>query len=133
MIRKVRRIFIEIIREAVEVAKSLNIKIEVFGGKLDFEKFLKGNGMLSDFRRHLLLMVIGYKYKRLKSSVLQSLERGKPTEIDFLNGYIIKNGNISGVPVPVNTFIVNMIHQIELKKRNISVYNFDDPFFDRFN
>jgi len=133
MIRKVRRIFIEIIREAVEVAKSLNIKIEVFGGKLDFEKFLKGNGMLSDFRRHLLLMIIGYKYRRLKSSVLQSLERGKPTEIDFLNGYIIKNGNISGVPVPVNTFIVNMIHQIELKKRNISVCNFDDPFFDRFN
>ena len=133
LIRKVRKIFIEIIREAVEVAKSQNIKIEVFGGKLDFEKFLKGNGILSDFRRHLLLMVIGYKYRKLKSSALQSLERGKPTEIDFLNGYIIKNGNISGVSVPVNTVIVNMIHQIELKKRDITISNFDDSFFDRFN
>ncbi|HEX7494118.1 MAG TPA: 2-dehydropantoate 2-reductase, partial [Bacteroidales bacterium] len=133
LIRKVRKIIIDIISESVQVAKSLNIKIEVFGGKLDFEKFLKGNGILSDFRRHLLLMVIGYKYRKLKSSALQSLERGKPTEIDFLNGYIIKNGDISGVSVPVNTVIVNMIHQIELKKRDITICNFDDPFFDRFN
>jgi 2-dehydropantoate 2-reductase len=133
LIRKVRKIIIDIISESVEVAKCLNIKIEVFGGKLDFEKFLKGNGILSDFRRHLLLMVIGYKYRKLKSSALQSLERGKPTEIDFLNGYIIKNGDISGVSVPVNTVIVNMIHQIELKKRDITICNFDDPFFDRFN
>jgi 2-dehydropantoate 2-reductase len=133
LIRKVRKIFIEIIREAVEVAGSLNIKIEVFGGKLDFEKFLEGNDKLSDLRRHLLLMVIGYKYRKLKSSTLQSLERGKPTEIDFLNGYIIKSGNISGVSVPVNTIIVNMIHQIELNKRDITIGNFDDPFFDRFN
>jgi 2-dehydropantoate 2-reductase len=133
LIRKVRKIFIEIIKEAVEVAGSLNIKIEVFGGKLDFEKFLKGNDALSDFRRHLLLMVIGYKYRKLKSSNLQSLERGKPTEIDFLNGYIIKSANISNVSVPVNTVIVNMIHQIELKQRDITITNFDDSFFDRFN
>jgi 2-dehydropantoate 2-reductase len=133
LIRKVRKIIIEIIREAVEVAKSQNIKIEVFGGKLDFEKFLNGKGLLSDFRRHLLLMVIGYKYRKLKSSALQSIERGNLTEIDFLNGYIIKNGNISGVSVPVNTVIVNMIHQIELKKRDITICNFDDPFFDRFD
>jgi len=38
-----------------------------------------------------------------------------------------------GVPVPVNRAIVNMIHQIEQKKRKISVDNFDDPLFDRFN
>lgn len=133
LIRKVRRIFIEIIREAVEVARNMNIKIEVFGGKLDFIKFIKGKGVISDFRRHLLIMIIGYKYQKLKSSSLQSLERGKPTEIDYLNGYIIMIGDKFGVPVPVNTIIVNMIHQIELRERNITILNFKDPFFDRFN
>jgi 2-dehydropantoate 2-reductase len=132
MISKIRRIFIEIIHEAVEVAEKMNLKIEVFGGRLDFKKFISGKGFISDFRRYFLLMVIGYKYKRLKSSALQSLERGKPTEVDFLNGYIIRNAIKYGVSVPVNTVIVNMIHQIENKKRNISVSNFDDPFFDRF-
>jgi|GEM_PF-3172450 len=70
---------------------------------------------------------------KLKSSSLQSIERGKPTEIDCLNGYIVMNGNKFGVPVPVNTIIVNMIHQIELRERNITILNFEDPFFDRFN
>jgi len=37
------------------------------------------------------------------------------------------------VPVQVNKNIVNMIHEIEQKKREISVSNFNDPLFDRFN
>ena len=130
---KVRKIFIEIVREAMDVAEKMKVKVEVFGGKLDFKKFLKGKSLLSDFRRHLLLIVIGSRYKRLKSSSLQSLERGKPTEIDYLNGYIVKNGNKLGISTPVNSFIVNMIHEIELKQREISVSNFDDPFFVRYN
>jgi 2-dehydropantoate 2-reductase len=132
MIKKIRNIFIEIIREAVNVADRMEIDIEVFGGRLDFKKFLKGKSIFSDMRRHLMLLIIGYKYRKLKSSGLQSLERGKLTEIDFLNGYIAKNGVQLGVPVPVNTFIVSMIHEIEQNKRLVSPDNFNDPFFDEF-
>ena len=131
--RKVRKIFIEIIREAIEVADPLKIKVEVFGGKLDFHNFLKGEGSLGNFKRHMILRIIGFKYRKLKSSSLQSLERGKPTEIDYLNGYIIKSGQENGVLVPVNTAIVNMIHEIENGTRKISEINFNDPIFDRFN
>lgn len=131
--RKVRRIFIEIIREAMAVADSLNLKTEVFGGKLDFGKFIKGDSFYDHLRRHLLILIIGFKYRRLKSSSLQSLERGRPSEIDYLNGYIVRNGEKTGVPVPVNQMIVNIIHEIESKKRPITIKNFDDPVFDRFN
>jgi len=133
MIRKVRNIFIEIIREEVNLAEKMNIKIEVFGGKLDFKKFIKGRSSIQEMRRHLILMIIGYRYRKLKSSSLQSLERGKLTEVDFLNGYIVRNGELFGSPVPVNTMILNMLHQIEQKKRAIAADNFNDPFFDRFN
>jgi 2-dehydropantoate 2-reductase len=133
MIRKVRKIFIEIVREAVSVSEKMQIKIEIFGGKLDFKKFISGNNVFSDIRRHLLLLIIGYKYRKLKSSALQSLERNKPTEIEYLNGYIIRNAEKAGVAVPVNRFIMNIIHEIEQKKRDISAANFNDPFFDRFN
>lgn len=37
------------------------------------------------------------------------------------------------VTVPVNIVIVNMIHQVEQKNREITLSNFDDPFFDRFS
>jgi 2-dehydropantoate 2-reductase len=131
--RKARRIFIGIIREAVDVADSLNVRIEVFAGKLDFRKFLEGNGIVSDVKRHITLLIIGFKYRKLKSSSLQSILRGKRTEINYLNGYIVENGNINKISVPVNTMIVNMIHEIEEGKREITEKNFNDPFFDRFN
>lgn len=131
-IGKIRRIFIEIIREAVAVADKMDIKLEVFGGKMDFRKFLEGKGIFSDLRRHLLIMIIGLKYRKLKSSGLQSLERGKHTEIDYLNGYIVRNGRALGIDVSVNESIVGMIHEIERKERKISLTNFNETYFTRF-
>lgn len=37
-----------------------------------------------------------------KSSTAQDLKRGKPTEIDFLNGTIIRQGARLGIPTPMN-------------------------------
>ena len=131
--KKVRGIFIEIIKEGIAVADKMKIKVEVFGGKLNFYNFLNGKGTPGKFKRHITLMLIGFKYRKLKSSSLQSLERGKPTEIEYFNGYFVRNGQALGVPVPVNTAIVNMIHEIEKGTRKISESNFEDPIFDRFN
>jgi 2-dehydropantoate 2-reductase len=132
-IRKIRKIFIEIMREAVQVADKMQIRIEIFGGRLDFRKFMEGSNFISDLRRHTLIRIIGFKYRRLKSSSLQSIERGRPTEVDYFNGYIVSNGNLHDVPVPVNTEIVKIIHEIEEGRRKISLDNFNNPVFERFN
>ncbi len=132
-ISKVRRIFIEIIRESVVVADRMKISIETFGGKLDFKKFIAGTGPVSDFKRHLMIRFIGFRYRRLKSSSLQSLERGKPSEIDYLNGYVVGNADKYNIEVPVNRAVVRLIHEIEAKKRDIGADNFTDPAFERFN
>ena len=132
-IAKIRKISIEIIREAVLLADKMNIRIEIFGGKLDFKKFIRGETRYLELKRHLLIRIIGFKYRKLKSSSLQSLERGKLTEIDYLNGYIVKNSLKYGFNAPVNSAIVNMIHEIEAGKREITVDNFNHPAFDRFN
>ena len=111
----------------------MNIKTEVFGGRLDFRKFITGNYYYSELKRHLMIRFIGFKYRRLKSSSLQSLERGKTTEVDYLNGYIVKNGLKYGVNVPVNKAIVDVNHEIEMGKKPISIDNFKDPRIDTFN
>lgn len=131
-LRKVRKIFIEIIREAVIVAGKMNLKPEIFAGKLDFGKFIKGEDALSDLKRHLMIRIIGFKYRNLKSSSLQSLERGRPTEVDYLNGYIVRNADRFGIEVPVNKAVTEMIHEIEQNKRKITDANFDAPVFSRF-
>jgi len=37
-----------------------------------------------------------------KSSTAQDLARGKPSEIDFLNGYVVRKGKELGIPTPTN-------------------------------
>jgi 2-dehydropantoate 2-reductase len=131
-IKKIRNIFIEIIREAVAVADAMKLRLEIFGGKLDFRKFVAGDSLISDLRRHITIRIIGFRYRRLKSSSLQSIIRGGRSEVDFFNGYISSRGEEFGVPVPVNDSIVVMIHEIEEKKREITVENFNDQVFNEF-
>ncbi len=44
-----------------------------------------------------------------RSSMLQDLERGRKTEIDFLNGAVVTRGIDRRIPVPVNHCITELI------------------------
>ena len=44
-----------------------------------------------------------------RSSMLQDLERGRPTEIDAINGYVADRGEALGVAAPVNATLTHMI------------------------
>jgi 2-dehydropantoate 2-reductase len=52
-------------------------------------------------------------YGDVKPSMLQDLERGRKTEVDFINGYVVTLGHASGVPVHMNATITDLVHQIE--------------------
>jgi hypothetical protein len=45
----------------------------------------------------------------------QDLARGKPTEIDYLNGPIVKRGEALGVAVPANRVLWSMVKLLEGK------------------
>ncbi|CUS06621.1 unnamed protein product [Tuber aestivum] len=49
------------------------------------------------------------------ASTAQDLARGKPTEIDYLNGLIVKRGDALGVPVPANRVLWAMVKLLEGK------------------
>jgi 2-dehydropantoate 2-reductase len=48
-----------------------------------------------------------------KTSMLQSLEKGSVTEIDFINGAVVRLGQKYGIPTPVNQTLVACIKGIE--------------------
>jgi 2-dehydropantoate 2-reductase len=48
-----------------------------------------------------------------KSSTAQDLARGKPSEIDFLNGYIVRKGAELGIPTPTNQALQVMVKLVE--------------------
>ena len=47
------------------------------------------------------------------SSTAQDLDRGRPTEIDALNGYISRRGAELGVPVPINHALFTLVKLAE--------------------
>lgn len=51
------------------------------------------------------------------SSTAQDLMRGKPTEIDFLNGYVVRKGAEHGVPTPSNFALQIMVKLAERGKQ----------------
>ena len=50
------------------------------------------------------------------SSTAQDLARGKPTEIDHLNGFLVRRGEALGVPTPANRVLHTLVHLAELSR-----------------
>jgi 2-dehydropantoate 2-reductase len=50
------------------------------------------------------------------SSTAQDLQRGKPTEIDYLNGFVARKGAALGVPTPANQALWALVKVLEQKR-----------------
>jgi len=50
---------------------------------------------------------------RLIYSVEQDLARGRPTEIDFVNGEIVRLANQHGVDAPLHQLSIDIAHELE--------------------
>jgi 2-dehydropantoate 2-reductase len=44
-----------------------------------------------------------------KMSMLQDVERGAPTEIDYINGAVVREGEAVGVPTPINWALTKLV------------------------
>ncbi|MEE8200677.1 MAG: ketopantoate reductase family protein [Candidatus Acidoferrales bacterium] len=53
-----------------------------------------------------------------KASMLQDIEAGRPTEVDFLNGAIVEWGEKAGVPTPLNKALWALVKGLEHSWRN---------------
>lgn len=51
------------------------------------------------------------------SSTAQDLARRKPTEIDHLNGYVVRKGEALGIPTPANQVLHALVKLLEAKPR----------------
>jgi len=47
------------------------------------------------------------------SSTAQDLERGRPTEIDYLNGYVVRECDARRLPAPVNRTLHALVKLLE--------------------
>jgi 2-dehydropantoate 2-reductase len=50
-----------------------------------------------------------------RSSTAQDLARGRPSEIDHLNGYVVRKGAALGIPTPANRMLHTLVKLVERK------------------
>jgi 2-dehydropantoate 2-reductase len=83
------------VQEAMDVAAASGVKLSYTDPR---DAWLKASaGLPADF----------------KTSMLQSLEKGSVTEIDFINGAVVRWGQRCGVSTPVNATLVACIKGVE--------------------
>lgn len=123
---RVRRAFLGIYREVVNTALALGMRLERIAVDPMMLYVPPNAGYLTLFLKDLLVRIAGHKHGKLKSSSLQSLERGRKTEIDFLNGYVAEQARKVGVPAPLNEAITGMIKEIEQGRRKLSPANMEE-------
>lgn len=117
--RFVRRLALEIWGELAQVARAEGIKLAKVAGTLDIDKLAITDaerrmrvGSPGLFLKHSLLLAIGLKFRRMRSSMGVAIARGRTPEIDFLNGEIVDRGERQGIATPVNRALVTLIHDI---------------------
>jgi len=81
--------------EAIDVARAAGVRLSIADPVQAWDR--AAEGLPPDF----------------KASMLQSLEKGSITEVDFINGAVVRGGIRLGVPTPVNAALVACIKGIE--------------------
>jgi 2-dehydropantoate 2-reductase len=116
--RRYRRLALEIMSEVVAVARAEGITLEKVAGTLDLEWIAltdadrAATASVSLTAKHALLLAVGLRYRRMRSSMLAAIERKRTPAIDFLNGEVVTRGHKHGVPTPINERIVETVWAI---------------------
>lgn len=118
-----RRLFLRIYSEVIDTCTASGVTVEGIAANPMLFYMPQNAGFLTRIKKDITLRYFGHKYRDTKGSMLQSLERGRPTEIDFLNGYVIETAKTHNIAVPVNTALVAMIKEIETGQRTIGLHN----------
>ncbi len=83
------------IQEGIDVAKAAGVKLK--SEDPEYAWYAASEGLPGTF----------------KTSILQSLELKRPTEIDFINGSVVEWGKKYGIATPVNQTLVTCVKGIE--------------------
>jgi len=119
--------------ECLVVAEAHEIQLEKVDGMNIRNFFYKPGPNDGFFRRisgnimsSIIINVSAKRHGNIYPSLLVDLERGRKTEVDSLNGYVVKKGKEKNIPTPINEFLVKAIHEIERGKREIGMENYQE-------
>jgi 2-dehydropantoate 2-reductase len=125
-VQRYRRLALDAMTECVEVARAEGVDLEKVAGTLDLDWIAlsegdkTSRGSASLMAKHALLLAVGLRYRRMRSSMLAAIERGRTPAIDFLNGEVVGRGKKHGIATPANERIVETVWAIARRELSSS-------------
>ncbi|HEX8440370.1 2-dehydropantoate 2-reductase [Archangium sp.] len=122
--RFIRRLAMEVFTEVFQVAQAEGVRVEKVASTVDLEWLTlseseqRASGSPALLVKHAMLLAIGARYRRLRSSMLAAIERGREPPVDFLNGEVVRRGKAHGLSAPVNERLLEAVHA--MSRREVS-------------
>ncbi len=123
-----KQVAIRCMKECIDVGHAAGVTFAPVQGKNIVGLFYYKGALKRTFGT-LLLPIAMKKHRLIEPSMLQDLKKGKPCEIDAINGVVCEFGRKYGVKTPINDRIVEIIKKIqagELKADKINLKLFDE-------
>ncbi|MFC1593907.1 ketopantoate reductase family protein [Candidatus Omnitrophota bacterium] len=107
------RIGIAIWREGLEVVRQAGIQLESLPS-FPVGRLTKLTSMpLEAAAKVFSEIMVNLSKDPLYGSILQSIKRGKPSEIDYINGEFVAIAQQNNISAPLNEKLVAMVHEVE--------------------
>jgi 2-dehydropantoate 2-reductase len=123
----VRRLALEVISEASRVGHAVGVRFEPLSTTVNLDWLVLPPGVARrswDIRvclKHFMLLIVGLRYRRMRSSMLRQIENRRPPSVDFLNGEVVERGERCAVPTPVNRRATELVWLIAKQQRRSSI------------
>ena len=109
----IRRISTHIAAEAVRVGLARGYRFSSVLGDLTPEDAIASAEGRSTKMDETLLARSQSAHSRAMPSLQQDVIKGRRTEVDYLNGLVVRKAEGTGVPTPANEAIIELLHAIE--------------------
>ncbi len=113
----IRRFAIQVAGESIRVGRALGFKLEKMGKLMpdQLEKASAGDPAMLAEVEHIMKnrKADNPRANIQRPSMAQDMEKGRKTEIEFMNGLIVRKGKEVGVPTPANEKLVQAVLSVE--------------------
>ena len=117
-----REAAIRCMKEVIDVGHAAGVEFAPVQGKNIVSLFYWKTAVKKATAK-LILPVAMKKHAAIEPSMLQDLKKGKPCEIDAINGVVCEWGKRTGVPTPINDWIVKTVREIQNGERRTGPEN----------
>ena len=122
-----RRVAVRCMKECIDIGHAAGATFAPVQGKDLTKLFYYKNGFKHAIAE-LLVPIAMKKHRAIEPSMLQDLKKGKPCEIDAINGVVCEWGRKCGVPTPINDRIVEIVKkeqagELPLEEKNIRFFD----------